>query len=653
MSDERYYVLGTAGHIDHGKTSLVKALTGVDTDRFIEEKQRGITIDIGFARYSTPGGVTFGIVDVPGHAKFIRNMVAGAIGIDLVMLVVAADDGVMPQTIEHLHIAGFLGVQTGLIALTKCDVVDEDTLELAAAEVKELVEPTFLAGCPVIPVSSVTKTGLDELAKALEKQAEKVGTVRSGDRFRMPVDRSFSIKGAGTVVTGTVIAGNVKVDDELQVMPSGKKGRVRSIQIHGENVNETGPGHRTAINLAGVDKDEIQRGDVVVEPDSISATYMFDAEVELLPGTYSPLHSGSEAQMHIGTAELTAKVHPLDAEHLLPGTTAMVQFRLAQELPLAVGDRFILRSSSSLMTIGGGKVLDAHPTKHKRRRATASEKLSVLTGIESWRTLVHEIEKAPFGIDRHKLPRLLNLSEAALGSAIEGAKREAGGLVEHIGGQQVTLTMPVNRERVVKALVDAIGVYHKAHPLVARGLGLKELSKSLGSGNICAAPALAKFCSAAAVEQGLLVEQGESFALPGHEVKLSARDTKAVELISKRLNHSVTAEQPEEFISELNVDKARLRDLVDHLIEAGEIVRSPGKLLFGSEIVKETYASLQAHLADGGGVTVGDFSKLTGSSRKYSIPLLQLLEQDGMLIRDGDLRKLNPAWDGASGGAKQ
>ena len=641
MQAERYLVLGTAGHIDHGKTSLIRALTGIDCDTLEEEKQRGITINLGFAHLGLADGTQLGIVDVPGHARFIRNMVAGAAGIDLVMLVVAADDGVMPQTREHLAIAQLLGVKAGLVALNKADAVDSDLLELAQADVEDLLQGTFLAGCPVISVSAITGQGLDELKAKLQELADSVPDRATSGHFRMPVDRSFSVKGAGTVVTGTTLSGQVKLDDELELLPGKRKARVRGLQVHGDAVTRVGPSHRTAINLAGIDKDDITRGDVLITPGTLETSYMLDVQAQMLPGGYTPLSYGSEVLLHIGTEELAAKCYPLDCEQALPGERLLAQLRFGLELAVAAGDRFILRSSEGDETIGGGRVLDAHPLKHVRSKEHVAIQLTDLaeTSGDVAAAVQYEISKAQYGVERSKLARLLHLSESALGPALEELRAGGAGLLEARAGQQVILLLKPQQERIGKACKQALTEFHAANPLLMRGLGLNELEKYLRSRNAVVPPAAIAQCLDAEVAAGRLIAIAQTYAMPRPEPNLSPKDQRSLAAIKARLNESATPTQPDEFTGELEVQRSRVKALLDYLEERGEIVFTEG-LYFGKDIIESCEHYLRLHFKNTDGISVSDFNQLVGSSRKYGMPLLRHFEQSGLLKRDGDMRRL-------------
>jgi selenocysteine-specific elongation factor len=640
----RHIVLGTAGHIDHGKTALVKALTGIDCDRWEEEKQRGITIDIGFAYLDLPPpapgqpSLHLAIIDVPGHRRFIRNMAAGAAGIDMLLLVIAADDGVMPQTTEHLHIARLLGVQGGVIALNKADMVDADLLELARADVEALVRGTFLERVEVVPVSALTGAGLDELRLALARAASALPERRFGELFRLPIDRSFSMKGAGTVVTGTVIAGEVGVDAEVELLPAQRKVRVRGIQVHGLPVKLARPGQRAALNLAGMEKDALRRGDMLAAPGSIVPTSVFDAEVLLLPGKFAPLRRGSEALLHAWTAEVGAKLQPLDVEAIAPGQSALAQLRLAAPLALAAGDRFILRHTSAEFTLGGGQVLDAHPMPHRRRRDEAAGKLAAMAGAGLEAGLAHEAGKAAYGIELAAAAKSLNTTAAAIEQAAQVLAPQ--GMQVHRDGRQAVLTLPENRARIAAQIERALAAYHEAHPLLRTGMSEHELAKAVHSRKVEVPGQLFGECLLALVAEGRAVAANGRFTLSDHEVKLTDKDRRAAELILKRMDDSLTPPQPEEFAVELPLERGRLKAVLEYMVEEGLLVLAPGGLHFTRDRAEEARALLSEHLEREETVTVSQFSQLVSSSRKYSIPLLQYFEQDGMLVRDGDVRRL-------------
>jgi selenocysteine-specific elongation factor len=441
------------------------------------------------------------------------------------------------------------------------------------------------------------------------------------------------------VVTGTTLAGRVKLGDEVQLLPAGKRARVRGLQVHGAAVTSAGAGRRVAINLQGLEKDDIARGDVLIEPDSLTPTTLFDAAVELLPGGWRPLRRGSEVLLHIGTMELGARVQPLDNEQAAAGTAALLQFTLEQQAAIAPGDRFILRSSTAELTIGGGQVLDAHPSKHRRQRLIAADKLSQLDPDEPAALLAHEIEKAPFGLSALQAQPRLNVSAAELATLVVAARGQGHPITEHTDGRQQILTLPANHERIVAAARTALAGHHAAHPLSRRGLDSRELLRMIDPKGAGLSSVVLRWCLEQAARTGALEQQDDAFALPGRTVELSERDKRAAELVLTRLNDSAQPDQPEEMTG-LPLDKNRLKLLLEYLIESGQAVLAPGGVYFGAQVVERVREVLRATLEREGGITVGRFGDIAGSSRKYSIPLLQYFEQDGTLTRDGDVRRL-------------
>ena len=399
----KHLVMGTAGHVDHGKTALIKRLTGVDTDRLKEEKERGITIELGFASLTLPGGRTLGVVDVPGHERFVRNMVAGAAGIDLVVLVIAADEGVMPQTREHLHICTLLGIRKGFVALTKIDMVDEEWLELVREDVRMFLRGTFLEDAPVVPVSSLTGAGFPELLLIIGKTADEVEEGADVGLFRLPVDRVFTIKGFGTVVTGTLVSGKVGTGEEVEISPFGLRARVRGIQVHNRTVETAEAGQRTAINLQGIDREMVERGHVLTGPGSLTASQRLDCIYRHLSGAGRKLKNRTLVRFHTGTSEVMARMILLDRDELEPGEECCVQLVLEAPLAAVAGDRFVVRSYSPVTTIGGGVIVDPLPAKHKRSSAGVLREFQHLAGGEEEEKTAVILERAGIGGITEKL----------------------------------------------------------------------------------------------------------------------------------------------------------------------------------------------------------------------------------------------------------
>lgn len=413
-------ILGTAGHIDHGKTSLIKAITGTDTDRLKEEKERGITIELGFAALDLPGGQHLGIVDVPGHEKFVKNMVAGATGIDIVAMVIGADEGVMPQTREHMEICTLLGIRHGLIVMTKTDLVEEEWLELALEDIREFSQGTFLEDAPILPVSSVTGEGIPELISALDEIAGNIPQRPPSSLFRLPIDRVFTMKGFGTVITGTIVSGKINVGETIMVYPTEITSKVRGIQVHNQSAETAEAGMRTAINFQGLDKAAVQRGEVLSTPGALVASYMVDVSFHYLASNKKPLKNRTLIRFHTGTSEKMGYLILLDQEELPPGQTIVAQLRLDSAVAIVKDDRFVVRSYSPVRTIGGGQVINPIPQKHKRLRQDVVEELQQLTDDDPEAIISQHIQQAGFGgVSFSHLKIMTNLTDKQLDTALQ------------------------------------------------------------------------------------------------------------------------------------------------------------------------------------------------------------------------------------------
>ncbi|MDP6777013.1 MAG: selenocysteine-specific translation elongation factor, partial [Candidatus Latescibacteria bacterium] len=465
-----HVIIGTAGHIDHGKTALVQALTGIDTDTLPEERERGVTIDIGFAYWKD--NVT--IIDVPGHERFVKNMVTGVCSVDLALFVVAADDGAMPQTREHLGILNLLGVQRGIVALNKVDLADAEWTDLVREDLEGLFAGTFLAGAPIVPVSSVTGEGIDELRALIEAEIEDVQMRPDRGIFRLPVDRAFSVRGFGTIVTGTVLSGRVRPRDEVALLPEGRTLRVRGIQIHGGDVEVAEVGARAAVNLTGVEVEEVERGDILAQPGYFSTTYMIDARLNLLPDAPIPLRNRARVHLHLGPGEVLARVILLEADELHPGGSQLVQFRLESPGVAARGDRFVIRRYSPVHTLGGGIVLDAQPAKHRRHREEVHENLRGLEQDDPTRVLAHRLASAGF---QAKTPRELASEMGLAPEDVESRLRELIDAGDAVAVPQAGQELYVGAEiwqDLLRRTQDALSAFHSSHPLQA-GIRPNEL----------------------------------------------------------------------------------------------------------------------------------------------------------------------------------
>jgi selenocysteine-specific elongation factor len=624
----RTFVVGTAGHVDHGKSTLVKTLTGIDPDRLREEREREMTIDLGFAWLELPGNLAVSVVDVPGHERFIKNMLAGVGGIDAALLVIAADEGPMPQTAEHLAILDLLEVASGIVVLTKCDLVDDDWLELVTEETRERLAGTVFADAPVVPVSSMTRAGFDALLTAL---ADVLGTMPERletGKARLPIDRAFTVAGFGTVVTGTLVGGALDVGQEIEVLPGRIRTRVRGIQSHGQKVERGLAGARTAVNISGVERDMIQRGDVLTIPGWLEPTTMLDVRLRLWREAPHPLEQNDPVDLFIGAAEAIGNVTLLDAERLLPGEEGWVQIRLAQEIVTAAGDRFIVRQPSPSLTIGGGRVIDPHPRRHRRFRpevisaletkatGTPEERLlQVLsTSATEVRALAEQLE-----VDLSTVRELVAAAADADEVVILGPETE-GPLAPN------RLVMRRDRyEQAHSAITALLGDFHARFPL-RRGMPREELKSRLDlTGR--AFDALLQTLT----RGGGVTDRGSLLALPGHEIRLTPAQQEA----SDRFQAALAANPN----SPPSPDGFGIGpDLLAALADLGQIVRLPDNVVFSAEqlaaIQQETLAIIEAQ----GSITLAQFRDHFGSSRKYAQAVLEYFDQQRITRRVGDAR---------------
>jgi selenocysteine-specific elongation factor len=639
----RSAVVGTAGHIDHGKTSLVRALTGVDADRLPEEKRRGITIDLGFAELDL-GDVRLGFVDVPGHERFVKNMLAGAHGIDLVALVVAADEGVMPQTREHFQIARLLGVSAGLVVLTKRDAVDEELLALVREEAGELVAGSFLEGAPVVAVSSRTGEGVEELKRALRGVALRAPARSAEAVARLPVDRSFTVRGFGAVATGTLVAGEIAEGQELDVLPAGGRARVRGLQVHGRGVAKASAGQRAAVNLGGVEAASIARGMVLAPAGRLRPTQIFDARVEVLADAPRPLRSRARVRVHAGAAEVLARVLVVEeAGEIGGGGAGLAQLRLEAPVVVLPGERFILRSYSPQRTIAGGEVLDPFAAKYRGRdRREARARLEELAraaaaGDRASQLALLVASAAERGQTRAELAARTGWTDAALdGAGAEGRRRglfvEAEGVFVARGAF----------DRLVNAAVAAVESFHVREPL-QRGLPRETLRERVFS----RAPAeVFRAALAEAEEAGRLASDREVVRAASHALELSAEDA-ALRARLEEIYRAAALEAPalDEALARAGAESAaapgRGRQIFQLLVEDGTLRRVTADLYFHRDALARLVESLREY-ADARGadrlIDVAAFKDLAGVSRKYAIPLLEHLDRERVTRRAGDRR---------------
>lgn len=626
-------IVGTAGHIDHGKTALVRALTGIDADRLPEEKRRGITIDIGFADLDL-GDVRVGFVDVPGHERFVKNMLAGAHGIDLVALVIAADESVMPQTREHFEICRLLGVQQGLIVLTKKDLVDAEMLALVRDEVSELVKGSFLEDAPVVAVSARTGEGLDDLKSALREAALRVPS-RSDDHLtRLPIDRAFTMSGFGAVVTGTLIAGEISDSDEMELLPRQTRVRVRGLQVHGAKVKRAVAGQRTAVNLGGVETPALERGMVLAPPDRFRPTQVVDARVQMLEDVPRPLRSRQRVRVHIGAAEVLARIRVLEDSGVIDrGQTGFVQFRFETPIVGVLGDRFVIRSYSPQRTIGGGTILDAFAIKHRARElAAARERLQTLRDggqPQNIAALVSVSEKN--GLNVSELIARTGWREDTVKSAIVEAGRQES--IANIGNHLFSSSVISEFKQLVEKDVAA---HHKAEPL-SRGLALEVLR---GRHFAHLSPDLFRALLKEFEKNQFLVVEKDIVRAPEHMRAVSGADAALrdrFEAIYREAN--LAPPNLGEALARAGMTGAQQqhgRKVFQLLIDDGSLVRVDGDMLFHHSALDDLIAKLRAQSTRS--IDVPTFKELAGISRKYAIPLLEYLDRQRVTRREGDRR---------------
>ena len=629
-------ILGTAGHIDHGKTSLIKAVTGTNTDRLKEEQKRGITIELGFASLDLPSGRHLGIIDVPGHEKFVKNMVAGATGIDIVTMVIAADEGVMPQTREHMEICALLGVKHGMVALTKIDMVDEEWLEMVSEDIREFTVGTFLEEAPIVPVSSTTGQGLGDFIKALDTLSEVVPERSSSGLFRLPVDRVFTMKGFGTVITGTLISGRIGVGETIMIYPGEIVSKVRGLQVHNQSVETAEAGMRTAINFQGLEKAAINRGDMIGRENTLIPSYMVDLELAYLASNKKPIKNRTQVRFHTGTSESMGNLILLDRDELIPGDTCPAQIRLEEPVSLIRDDRFVVRSTSPVRTIGGGKVLNPIPGKHKRFQQEIIEGLNGLVDASPEEIVDYQARMAgPAGVSFADLLLMTNLPEKALTTAM-------GNLLNH---QNLVLVDKDSRTAIhqsvfedLKALsIEVLGNYHRENPLKA-GFSKEELkSKFPRDAN---AKVFTQVLNRMIKDQVLALED-DMVRLSSHTVSLQVDQEDLKKRIADRYRQSdLTPPYFKEIVADQDVDAKTAKEVLALLVSEGTLVKVKEELYYDSQALEKLKEKLIAHLIDKGEITTPEFKDMTGASRKYVIPLIEHFDAINLTIRVGDIRKL-------------
>jgi selenocysteine-specific elongation factor len=618
------YVIGTAGHVDHGKSTLVYALTGIDPDRLREEKERGLTIDLGFAWLTLPSGREVSIVDVPGHERFIKNMLAGVGGIDLALIVVAADESVMPQTLEHLAILDLLHIKKGLVVVTKRELVSGDWLELVNAEIEDVLKETSLAESPLVAVSAITGEGMSELRFTIDSLLEVTHNRIDLGRPRLPIDRSFTIPGFGTVVTGTLMDGSLSLGQEVELAQSGLRSRIRGLQTHGKRLQKVTPGTRVAANLPGIAHAEIDRGDVLTIPGWLSTTQVCDVRLRIIPGLSHTLRHNTQVSMHVGTNEVMARVRLLDTNELCPGEVGWAQLRLVQPVALVRGDSFVIRSSST--TLGGGEIIDLNARRHRRFNQLTLDRLSVLEKGSITDILLQVLERAE-PIDIARLSGRLNLNQQETVVNVEALLRQGRVIALSTGKLHTTSTIYSARgwSALGRRSQEFLEAYHKQYPIRA-GVPKEELRSRLNLRSTLFVLVLKRL-----VDDTIVSEDGPWVRLVGHEATPTQKQNDMVKSYLAALDANPFSPKPEWALE---------ADLITWLANEGLIVRVSESVVFSSSAYERMATMVVQHLNEKGQITVAQVRDMFNTSRKFALALMEYLDQRHITRRIGDDRVL-------------
>ena len=637
MSEIEHVIVGTAGHIDHGKTLLVKALTSIDADTLAEEKRRGITIELGFVFMETPGHrkqIVF--IDVPGHEKLVKTMVAGASNIDLALLVIAADEGVSLQTKEHFEILQLLGIRKGIIAFTKSDLVNQDRIRELKKEVKNFVKGSFMEDASILPVSSVSGSGIEELKKALMDLGNKVGKRHDSGIFRMPVDRVFTMKGFGTVIAGTMLSGEVKEGECIEIFPDGIEAKVRGIQVHHHKVGRSVIGRRTALNLQDVKKEMLKRGQCAGEPGSLRPTHRLDARLRLLKSYSKPMKNRTRVRLHVGTAEIISRLVLLENDVVLPGHDALVQFVLEAPSVAMPGDRFVIRTFSPLMTIGGGEILDASPEKHKRFDSRTVERLQKLGGdiTEAVEQIVLSSGMRPVSL--FQIRGKIGESEDLIQKSLENLTN-TGEIVKISGTKEPNYLHKESYRELEKTLKSSVLTYLERNPhrtfMPYEELRSKFLEWTYGT--------TFKTILDGLVEKGILKCKDSEVSLVGYEAKLKPRDREIVERIEREFQKGGFASPVEEALRQkLGLNPREFKNLLHSLFQKGVLVRLSDKVVYHSDFVEKARLAILQYLEKCPNITVAELRDILKLSRKYATAILEYFDRIGLTKRDKDVHIL-------------
>ncbi len=630
-------IIGTAGHIDHGKTTLIKAITGRETDRLAEEKERGISIELGFTYFDLPSGRRAGIIDVPGHEKFIKNMLAGIIGIDIVVLVVAADEGIMPQTKEHFSILDLLNISKGIVVITKSDMVDEEWLGLVTEDIEEFVEGTFLENSPIIPVSSTQKIGIDKVIKSIDEMTKEVEEHDLEEMPRLPVDRVFTITGFGTIVTGTLISGKFKKGQEVQIFPTDKVGRIRSIQVHEQDTDIAFAGQRVALNLAGLKKSDIQRGNVISYVNSMKDTMMIDVKLKLIKDAQRIIENRTRVRMYIGTKEVLCRVVLLDKETLTPGETCYAQLRLEESIVAKRGDRFIIRFYSPMITIGGGEVIEPNPPKRKRFKEDVIEELKVKEkgdNIDVIRKIIQEKSKL--------FPSTLELSKIAVipEQRVRKIVNELSNNGDVIKFELTNTIHAIDKkyyQMITFKIIDYLKEYHKINPL--RSGIIKEEIRSRFLSTI--KPKLADNFINKLIAEKVIKQNNETISLYDFQIQYSSEQKEIknyIEELFKSSKFNILKRQ--EIYDNLKYENNNIEKVISALIDEGILIKIKEDMIIHNDSYQRCIKLVTQHIKTNQAITLSEFRDMIGSSRKYAMAILEYLDNKKITIRKGNKRLL-------------
>ncbi|MCT4621442.1 MAG: selenocysteine-specific translation elongation factor [Marinisporobacter sp.] len=629
----KHIIIGTAGHIDHGKTTLIKALTGVDADRLKEEKKRGITIELGFAHFDLPSGKRAGIIDVPGHEKFIKNMLAGIGGIDIVLLVIAADEGVMPQTQEHLDILSILEVKKGIIVLTKADLVEKEWLDLVKEEIRESVRETFLEKAPMVSVSAIEGEGLDELTRLIDQLTEETESKDLSLPFRVPIDRAFSVAGFGTVITGTQIEGTINEGDSLMIYPQGTQTKVRNLQVHGENVKTSYAGQRVAINLANVKKEEIMRGNVLAKVDSMQPGMMLDVKINLLKNTKRIIENRSRVRLYHGTSEILCRIVLLDREELKPGESCYAQLRLEEEIVAKIGDHIVIRFYSPMETIGGGIILDAHPLKHRRFKEDVLKELKIKEEGNPEEIVEETIKRFSSHFENiHFYVMKTGIGEEAIEKIIKTLMQE--NIIRKFSGDIVIHQFYLNEiEKTMKEVLDR---YHKENPLTV-GMSKEELRNKVVpkvKGKI-----YDEMISHFAKNNTLKIFNN-CIALYDFHIIYTKEQEKIKDAIEKLYLNSGFNPPFVKEVLENEKNEKESRQVLYALLDMNTLIKINEDMFMHIKNYEKTINLMRDYIKEHEEMTLSEFRDLLGTSRKYALPLLEHFDQSKITKRIGEKRVL-------------